>query len=153
MPVTLKPAKLLQNTSFLKTKIDLQRFDHNTKGLKSFSVPSLGFRHILNHLPLLQGSLPKNKGSSRNNFLLPTCQWRSEIIAPPKRQFLEQKNWTLDKMFVQINFQRRKMKTCKSPETRFPKVSRRSEPCSGGKRPFQVSKKIEIRKSAFEKVT
>ena len=33
------------------------------------------------------------------------------------------------------------MKTCKSPETRFPKVSRRSEPCSRGKRPFEVSKK------------
>ena len=33
------------------------------------------------------------------------------------------------------------MKTCKSPETHFPKVSRRSEPCSGGKRPFDVSKK------------
>ena len=31
------------------------------------------------------------------------------------------------------------MKTCKSLETRFPKVSRRSEPCSQGKRPFKVS--------------
>ena len=38
-------------------------------------------------------------------------------------------------------FQRRKMKCCKSSETRFAKVSRRSEPCSGGKRPFEVSKK------------
>ena len=38
-------------------------------------------------------------------------------------------------------FQRRKMKHCKSPETRFAKVSRRSEPCSRGKRPFEVSKK------------
>ena len=33
------------------------------------------------------------------------------------------------------------MKSCKSSETRFAKVSRRSEPCSGGKRPFEVSKK------------
>ena len=34
------------------------------------------------------------------------------------------------------------MKCRGSPETRFPKVSRRSEPCLGGKRPFEVSKKI-----------
>ena len=31
------------------------------------------------------------------------------------------------------------MKSCKSSETRFAKVSRRSEPCSRGKRPFKVS--------------
>ena len=35
-------------------------------------------------------------------------------------------------------FRRRKMKCCKSSETRFPKVSRRSEPSSGGKRPFEI---------------
>ena len=39
----------------------LSSYYHNTKWLKSFSVPSLGFQHILSHLPLLQGSLPKNK--------------------------------------------------------------------------------------------
>merc|ERR1712078_643054 len=47
--------------------------DHNTKWLKSFSVPSPGFRHILSLLPLLQGSLPKNKGTSGNNFLRRIC--------------------------------------------------------------------------------
>ena len=35
------------------------------------------------------------------------------------------------------------MKSCKSSETRFAKVWRRSEPCSTGKRPFEVSKKNE----------
>ena len=34
------------------------------------------------------------------------------------------------------------MKNCKLSETRFAKVSRRSELCSGGKRPFEVSKKV-----------
>ena len=34
-------------------------------------------------------------------------------------------------------FRRRKMKCRESSETRFPKVSRRSEPCSRGKRPFE----------------
>ena len=63
------------------------------------------------------------------------------FIAPPKRQFLEKRNQPLDKIFVQKFFQRRKMKACKSPETRFPKDSRPSESCSGGKRPFEVSKK------------
>ena len=48
--------------------------DHNTEWLKSFLVPSLGFQHILSRLPPFQGSLPKNKGSSGNNFLRPTCQ-------------------------------------------------------------------------------
>ena len=41
---------------------------HNTKRLKSFSMPSQGQKHISSILPPLQGSLPKNKGSSGNNF-------------------------------------------------------------------------------------
>ena len=75
MPVTLKFAELLQNASFLKTKIDLQKI--------------------------------------------------------------------LD-FFGNFFFRRRKMKCSKSSETRFPKVSRRSEPSSRGKRPFEVSKKIRF---------
>ena len=63
------------------------------------------------------------------------------LVAPPKRHFVEKTNRPLENLFSKNNFQRRKMKTCKSPETRFPKVSRRSEPCSGGKRPFEVSNK------------
>ena len=58
--------------------------DHNTKWLKSFSVPSPGFRHILSRLPLLQGSLPKNKGSSGNNFLRRICQRGSKIHSSSK---------------------------------------------------------------------
>ena len=42
-------------------------------------------------------------------------------------------------------FWRQKIKSCKSSETHFAKVSRRSEPCSRGKRPFEVSKKNRIR--------
>ena len=46
------------------------------------------------------------------------------------------------------------MKRWESSETRFGQGSRRSEPCSGGKRPFEVSKKkFEIRELAFENVT
>ena len=45
-------------------------------------------------------------------------------------------------MFVKISskffFRRRKMKCRESSETRFGQVSRQSEPCSGGKRPFKV---------------
>ena len=35
-------------------------------------------------------------------------------------------------------FSARKIIFAKSPETRFPKVSRQSEPSSGGKRPFKI---------------
>ena len=40
-------------------------------------------------------------------------------------------------------FGRRKMKRRESSETRFGKVSRRSEPSSRGKRPFKVSQKFD----------
>ena len=58
--------------------------NHNTKWLKSFSVPSLGFRHILSRLPLLQGSLPKNKLTTGNNFLRRICQRRSNLRSSSK---------------------------------------------------------------------
>ena len=49
----------------------------------------------------------------------------------------------LDRMFSPIFFfRRRKIKRRESSETRFPKFSRRSEPSSRGKRPFEISKKI-----------
>ena len=57
---------------------------HTTNWLKSFSVPSQGFRHILSRLPLLQGSLPQNKWTTGNNFLRPTCQWRSNLPSSSK---------------------------------------------------------------------
>ena len=66
--------------------------DHNTKWLKSFSVPSLGCRHILSRLPLLQGSLPKNKGTSGNNFLRRTCQRGKKNRSSSKTPFSWKKN-------------------------------------------------------------
>ena len=62
----------------------LLSYYRNTKWLKSFSVPSLGFQHILNRLPLLQGSLPKNKWTIGNNFCRPTCQWHSNLPSSSK---------------------------------------------------------------------
>ena len=41
------------------------------------------------------------------------------------------------------NFEARKIEFAKSPEARFPKVSRRSEPSSRGKRPLKVSQKFD----------
>ena len=54
-------------------KINAKIFHPNTKWLKSFSVPGQGKKHILSLLPLQQGSLPKNKGTSGNNFLRRSC--------------------------------------------------------------------------------
>ena len=76
-----------------------------------------------------------------------------KILAPSKNLFID---------FTPIFFlknkspkhvcRRPKMKCRESSETRFGKVSRQSEPCSRGKRPFEISKKIEIHKLPFEKV-
>ena len=118
----------------------ISSYYHNTKWLKSFSVPSLGCRHILSRLPLLQGSLPKNKGTSGNNFLRRTCQRGKKNGSSSKTSFFGKKNSTpkiFEKKLSKKKIRRRKMKSCKSSETRFAKVSRRSEPCSGGKRPFE----------------
>ena len=112
-------------------------FYQNTKWLKSFSVPSLGFRHILSRLPPRQGSLPQNKRIRGNNFLRRTCQWRSNLPGSSKTLVSWKQKLTSKK------FEIWKMKSCKSSETRFAKVSRRSELCSGGKRPFEISNKIQ----------
>ena len=58
-------------------------------------------------------------------------------LAPPKRAKRQKKKKIFQKRFSK-NFGRRKIKSCKSSETCFPKVSRRSEPSSGGKRPFEI---------------
>ena len=116
---------------------------HNTEWLKSFLVPSPGFRHILSRLPLLQGSLLKNKGSWGNNFLRRICWGGSKSHSSSKTSPFQKKKWP-PKIFAkkkQKQNRRRKTKNCKSSETRFAKVSRRSELCSRGKRPFKVSKK------------
>ena len=64
---------------------------YNTKWLKSFSVPRQGQKHKSSLLPLEQGSLPKNKGSSGNNFLRRICQRGSKIHSSSKTS-LFQKN-------------------------------------------------------------
>ena len=122
-------------------------------------APSLGFRHILNHLPLRQGSLPKDKGTSGNNFLRRICQRGSKINSSSKTSLFQNKNRPrnfLHQFFSRIFFRRRKMKNCKSSETRFAKVSRRSELCSGvnGRSNFQKSliSRVGVCELAFEKM-
>ena len=76
--------------------------DHNTKWLKSFLVPSLGFRHILGLLPLLQGSLPKSKGTSGNDFLRRTCWRGSKNHSSSKTSFFWKK--TRPRKFLKKSF-------------------------------------------------
>ena len=108
--------------------------NRNTKWLQFFLVPSPGFRHILIHLLLLQGSLPKNKGSPGNNFSRRICQRGSKIHSSSKKSLLSKNSWIPKNKKFQKSFRRRKMKNCKSSETRFAEVSCRSEPSSRGKR-------------------
>ena len=68
-----------------------------------------------------------------------------KAIAPPKRHFLEKKNQlenVLNKTSSKSFFGRRKIECRESSETRFPKVSRRTEPSSGCKRLFKVCKNL-----------
>ena len=76
-----------------------------------------------------------------------------KFIALPKRHFFEKKSFLKNKS-PKNSFGRRKMKCRESSETRFPKVSRQSEPCSRGERPIEVSKKhrnlwVDVRKGDF----
>ena len=73
--------------------------------LKSFSVPSQRFRHILNRLPLLQGSLPKNKGSWGNNFLRRICWGGSKSHSSSKTSPFQKKNGP--RRFLQKKIQRK----------------------------------------------
>ena len=114
-------------------------------GLSSANVahhPAYATVCILSRLPLLQGSLPKNKGTSGNNFSRRTCQRGKKNRSSSKTSIFGKKNATpkiFEKILSKKFVRRRKMKSCKSSETRFAKVSQRSEPCSRGKRSFKVS--------------
>ena len=77
-----------------------------SKRLRSFLVPSQGPKHKLSCLPLLQGSLPKNKGSSGNNFLRRIGQRGSKIHSSSKTS-LFQKN--RPRKFVHHFFFRKKV--------------------------------------------
>ena len=61
------------------------------------------------------------------------------------------KNFFFDPKISPTFFLRRKIKRWESSETRFPKFSRRSEACSGGKRPFKVSENFRDSRKFFER--
>ena len=64
------------------------------------------------------------------------------IVAPPKNLFIDFTPIFFEKKSPKYIFRRPNMKCRESSETRFGKVSRQSEPCSRGKRPFEISKKF-----------
>ncbi len=64
------------------------------------------------------------------------------IVAPPKNLFIDFTQFFFEKKSPKHIFRRPNMKCRESSETRFGKVSRQSEPCSRGKRPFEISKKF-----------
>ena len=57
-----------------------------------------------------------------------------KCLAPPKSAENRKKPKKNPKKFPKKFFRRRKIESCKSSETRFPEVSRRSEPSSRGER-------------------
>ena len=61
-----------------------------------------------------------------------------KCLAPPKSAENRKKPKKNPKKFPKKFFRRRKIESCKSSETRFPEVSRRSEPSSRGERTFEV---------------
>ena len=65
-----------------------------------------------------------------------------KFLAPPKGlwfKIIDSEN-VLQKVFTKNVAGRRKMKSCKSSEARFAKVSHRSELCLRAKHPFEFSK-------------
>ena len=79
-----------------------------------------------------------------------TASDAQKFLAPPKRRILEKKSTPI---YFRKKIGRWKMKCRESSETRFPKVSLWSEPCSRGKRPLKVWKKsFRHRKSPQLKV-
>ena len=103
---------------------------------------------------------PKSQRKNGNRVFYPSAKSRTELklsslgvvfrgrrasgaqkfIAPPKRLVLDLTVDSFQNVFVNFVFRRRKTKCWESSETRFPKVSWRSEPSLRGKRPFEVSK-------------
>ena len=62
----------------------------------------------------------------------------SAVARQKPRQISEKRKFRSEN-FAKKNWGRRKMKRRESSETRFGKVSWRSEPCLRGKRPFEIS--------------
>ena len=63
-------------------------------------------------------------------------------LAPPKSAENREKPKKNPKKCSKKDFRRQKIQSCKSSETRFAEVSRRSEPCSKDKRAFEVRRRI-----------
>ena len=81
----------------------------------------------------LRISASRAKNREQSDFEVQKC------VAPqnPDKN-IEKRNFETEK-FAKIIFRRRKMKCCKSSETRFGKVWGRTELCLRGKRPFEIS--------------
>ena len=67
------------------------------------------------------------------------CHWRSSPRSSSKTPVCWKNKFNPETCLPILFFRRRKMKCSKSSETRFPKVSCRSELCSRGQRPFEFS--------------
>ena len=81
----------------------------------------------------LRISASRAKNREQSDFEVQKC------VAPqnPDKN-IEKRNFETEK-FAKIIFRRRKMKCCKSSETRFGKVWGRTELCLRGKRSFEIS--------------
>ena len=110
---------------------------------------------------------PKSQGKNRNWAFYPSAKSPTDLktissgvifrgrsatnaqkfVAPPKRLVFDLTPEIFTKNRQKFCFRCRKMKRRESSETRFPKVSRQSELCSRGKRPFKVCR--QWRRSDF----
>ena len=106
------------------------------------SAPSPGGKQPFKTLYLSEKLSPKMMFRLERSFL----QNRLKRVSPkfhanrshPRRVNGLSKFWNFPKNPPRKHFSARKIIFAKSSETRFPKVSRRSEPSSGGKRPFKI---------------
>ena len=113
------------------------------KGLKSFLAESRGKNWNYLFYPSAKSRRELKIKTLGVTFRGASAYYVQKSIAPQKQavcrfsdDFFFYENFHqkfLPKKFVR----RRKMKRWESSETRFGKVSRRSEPCSRGKRPFE----------------
>ena len=92
------------------------------------------------------------KLTSKRRTDLKTCALKAKFIkesdfdvknclAPPKSTDNDEKPVSDIEKFAATNFRHRKIKSCKSSETRFAEVSCRLEPCSRSKRPFELRRR------------
>ena len=124
--------------------------------LKSFSVPSQGQKHILSLLPLLQGSLPKNKGSSGNNFSRRIFQRGLENHSSSKTSLFLKKKTTPEIFLKNVSeffFSVENWKIANRLKRVLPKFRANPSHVRGVNGRSKFRKKIEIHEWFFEKVT